>query len=153
MSTVWHSLKRLLLPKLQCILLNLYKMTYFSVKPRQRFMLPADTLNHLCHICSYPSPEEDRKYVPPEGGTRSQGNRWWRGKEREWIHLFYFFDVDYIDFVTILLLFCVLVFWPWTSDILSPQPRIKPAPLALEGDVLTTNLPGKSLRFNTVVAV
>ena len=61
--------------------------------------------------------------------------------------------MDYIDFVTILLLFCVLVFWPWTSDILSPQPRIKPAPLALEGDVLTTNLPGKSLRFNTVVAV
>ena len=54
------------------------------------------------------------KYVPPEGGTWSQGNRLWRGKEREWIHLFKnFFDMDYIEFVTILLLFYVLVSCLW----------------------------------------
>ena len=37
--------------------------------------------------------------------------------------------------------------------LLSPQPGIKPAPLALEGEVLTTGLRGKSLHFNTVVAL
>ena len=32
-------------------------------------------------------------------------------------------------------------------EILAPQPGIKPAPSALEGEVLTTGLPGKSLHF------
>ena len=31
--------------------------------------------------------------------------------------------------------------------ILAPQPEIEPAPTALEGEVLTTGLPGKSLKF------
>ena len=50
----------------------------------------------------------------------------------------------FIEFVTILLLFYVLVFWPrgmW--DLPSPT-RGRTAPHALEGEVLTPGLPGKS---------
>ena len=53
----------------------------------------------------------------------------------------YFFQVS-IELVTILLLFYVLVFWGEACGILAPQPRIEPAPLALEGEVLTTGLSG-----------
>ena len=61
-----------------------------------------------------------------------------------------FFDVDYflvfITFVTILLLFCVLFcFGCKACRILSPWPGIKPAPAALEGEVLTTWPTGKSI--------
>ena len=49
----------------------------------------------------------------------------------------------FIEFVTILLLFYVLVFGCEACGILAPQPGIKPAPRALEGEVLTTGLPGK----------
>ena len=41
----------------------------------------------------------------------------------------------FIKFVTILLLFHVLVFWPQGMWDLSSQPGIKPAPFALEGEV------------------
>ena len=60
--------------------------------------------------------------------------------------------MDYIEFVTILLLFYVLGFFfgRGACVILSPQPGIKPAPLALEGEVLITGLPEKSLHFNIV---
>ena len=51
----------------------------------------------------------------------------------------------FIEFVTILLLFYVLVFWPQGMWNLSSPPGIKPAPPALEGEVLTTGPPGKSL--------
>ena len=62
----------------------------------------------------------------------------------------------FTEFVTILLLFYVLVFWPrgmWNFSeacgilarrgILAPQPGIEPTPPALEGEVLTTGPPGK----------
>ena len=49
-----------------------------------------------------------------------------------------------IEFVTILLLFHVLVFWPQGMWDLSFLTRIKPASPALEGEVLTTGWPGKS---------
>ena len=52
----------------------------------------------------------------------------------------------FIEFVTILLLFygvCLFVcFGHEACGILAPQPRIEPAPLALEGEVLTTGLLG-----------
>ena len=51
----------------------------------------------------------------------------------------------FIEFVTILLLFHVLVFWPQSIWNFSTQPGIKPAPPALEGEIATTGLPGKSL--------
>ena len=56
----------------------------------------------------------------------------------------------FIEFVTILLLFYVLDFWPWgmwhvACGILAPTPGFEPAPPALEGEVLTTGPPGKSL--------
>ena len=38
-------------------------------------------------------------------------------------------------------------FGPEACGILAPQPGIKPAPPALEGEVLTTGLPGKSLKL------
>ena len=41
------------------------------------------------------------------------------------------------------------MFWVFGHEacgILAPQPGIEPAPLALEGEVLTTELPGKSLK-------
>ena len=46
--------------------------------------------------------------------------------------------------VTILFLFYVLVFRPQACGILAPRPEIKPAPLALEGEVSTIGPPGKS---------
>ena len=50
--------------------------------------------------------------------------------------------------------FCFMYFWIFGREacgILTPQPGIKPAPPALEGRVLTTGPPGKSLlcNFNT----
>ena len=50
----------------------------------------------------------------------------------------------FIEFVTVLLLFYVLVFGREAYGILVPWPGIEPAPRALEGEVLTTGLPGKS---------
>ena len=50
----------------------------------------------------------------------------------------------FIELVTIVSVF-VLVFWPqgmW--DALAPGPGMDPVPPALEGEVLTTGLPGKS---------
>ena len=49
----------------------------------------------------------------------------------------------FIEFVTALLLFYVLVFWPRSMWGLS-CPGIDPAPLSLEGEVLTTGPPGES---------
>ena len=51
----------------------------------------------------------------------------------------------FIEFVTILLLFYVLVFWMQGKWDLSSLTRDRTAPLALEDEVLTTELPGKSL--------
>ena len=42
-----------------------------------------------------------------------------------------------IEFVTILLLFYVLVFWPEAYGILTPWTDFGPAPPALEGEVST----------------
>ena len=41
--------------------------------------------------------------------------------------------------------FCFMCFGPEACGILAPQPGIKLTPSALEGEVLTTGLPGKSL--------
>ena len=50
----------------------------------------------------------------------------------------------FLEFVTILLLFYVLVFWPEACGILVPRPWIEPITPALEGEVFTTGGPGKS---------
>ena len=51
----------------------------------------------------------------------------------------------FIEFVTILLLFYVLVFWlPKACGILAPPPGIQPPPPAPEGEGLTPGTPGKS---------
>ena len=50
----------------------------------------------------------------------------------------------FIEFVTILLLFHVLVFWPQSTWDLPFPTRFEPTVLALEGRVFTTGLPGKS---------
>ena len=52
----------------------------------------------------------------------------------------------FIELVTILIPFYVLIFGCKACEILAPQPGIKPKPPALEGLVLTTGLPGKSLQ-------
>ena len=54
----------------------------------------------------------------------------------------------FIEFTTILLLLFFLTFWSFghgAYGILVPQPGIEVAPHALEGEVLTTGLPEKSL--------
>ena len=51
---------------------------------------------------------------------------------------------DFIEFVIILFLFCILVLQPLLK---SSDPGIKPIPPAQEGEVLTTGPPGKSF-FN-----
>ena len=50
----------------------------------------------------------------------------------------------FVEFVTVLLLFPVLVFWPRGMWGLSSPPGIEHAPPALEGEVFTTGPPGKS---------
>ena len=51
----------------------------------------------------------------------------------------------FTEFVTVFLLFSVLVFLATRRGILAPQPGIEPTTPALEGEVLTTELLGKSL--------
>ena len=51
---------------------------------------------------------------------------------------------DFIEFVKILLLFYVWVFFFSTCGILCSPPGIELTTFALEGKVLTTGLPGKS---------
>ena len=51
----------------------------------------------------------------------------------------------YIEFVTILLLFYVLDFWCKACGVIAPWPGIELPFPSLEGKVLTTGLPGKSL--------
>ena len=69
------------------------------------------------------------------------------------VHIFFFylkkiscglFFKVFMEFVTLLLLFYVLDFWPRGMSDLSSLTGIEPAPLALEGGVLTTALLGKS---------
>ena len=77
---------------------------------------------------------------------------------------FFVFDVDifkvFIEFVTVLLLYFVTIlllqywvffmFWFFGHEacgILATQPGIEPTPPALEGEVLTTGLPGKSCSY------
>ena len=63
---------------------------------------------------------------------------------------FKFFDVDHFLSLFNLLQYCfcfyVLFFGREACGILAPQPGIEPTPLALEGEVLITGLPGKSLK-------
>ena len=54
---------------------------------------------------------------------------------------------DFIEFVMLLLLFRVLVFWPQGIWILAPPVEIKLAPSALEGKVSTNGPSGKSFTF------
>ena len=56
----------------------------------------------------------------------------------------HFFKV-FVEFVTILLLFYVLVFCLEACVILAPGPGVEPVPHSLGGKVLTTEQPGKSL--------
>ena len=51
----------------------------------------------------------------------------------------------FTEFVTVFLLFSVLVFLATRRGILAPQPGIEPTTPALEGEVLTTELLGKYL--------
>ena len=53
----------------------------------------------------------------------------------------------FTEFITILLLYYVLVFWLQGMWDLSSLPGIEHASLALEGEVLTTGSPGKSLEI------
>ena len=62
----------------------------------------------------------------------------------------------FIEFVTILLLFYVLVFWPhgkWDLTQFLDQRSRNSAPPALEGKVLTTGPPGKSLHYLNILLV
>ena len=65
------------------------------------------------------------------------------------VKIIIFFDVDnfkvFIEFVTISLLFYVLFFWSQGTWDLSSLTGIKLISPILEGNILTTGLPGKSL--------
>ena len=51
----------------------------------------------------------------------------------------------FIEFVTIFILFFRFWFFgPKSCGISAPRPGIEPSPPALEGEILTTGLPGKS---------
>ena len=53
---------------------------------------------------------------------------------------------DFIEFVTILIVFYVLIFGHKTCGILIPWPGIESSLHALGGEVLTTGPPGKSIQ-------
>ena len=58
----------------------------------------------------------------------------------------------FIEFVTVLFLFYVLVFFGHEAcGILAPWPGIEPVPPALESEVWTTGPPGKSLALSTLL--
>ena len=59
----------------------------------------------------------------------------------------HFFKV-FIEFVTVLLLLYVLVFWPRSRWDLSSPPAMELAHPAWEGEILTAGLPGRSLGFS-----
>ena len=84
-----------------------------------------------------------------KGGKEKSGR-----KKRSPICLKIFFDVDHFkvftEFVMLLLLFHGL--GHQASEILDPQSGTEPIPPALEGEVLTTRLPGKSLRISHLYA-
>ena len=69
------------------------------------------------------------------------------------LFFFFFFDVDnfkvFIEFFTVLLLFYVLVFWP--RSIWDPSSLTRDQAHALEGEVLSTRLPAKSLPAASLV--
>ena len=59
-----------------------------------------------------------------------------------------FFDVDHLKSLLNLLQYCsCFIYLFWLQDMLARWPRIEPAPSALEGKVLNTGPPGKSLRI------
>ena len=62
---------------------------------------------------------------------------------------YFFFFKLFIEFVTILLVFCFGFLSSEACGILVPPSGIEPAAPALEGTVLTTAPPGKSLLFNS----
>ena len=78
----------------------------------------------------------------------------WDGEEKKTkkfcFFLRFFFYVNHfkvlIESITKLLLFYVLIFFffCWVCGILAPLPGVKPTPLALEGEVLTTGPPRRS---------
>ena len=94
---------------------------FYGSRPKQQVKMNCENFFktyvmfvHIHHL------KRTGKYVPPEGGTRSQGNRQWRGKEREWIHLFKVFFLSFLMWIILNLLqycFCfmfwVFFFWPW----------------------------------------
>ena len=66
-----------------------------------------------------------------------------------WLRTSRFSFQVFIAFVTILLLYCFMLwfFGLEASGISAPRPGIEPAPPALKGKILTTGLPGKSPDF------
>ena len=66
-------------------------------------------------------------------------------KQKQTHRFFFLICKVCIEFVTILLLFYVLVFWPCGLWILSSQNKESNTTSALEGEFLTTGPPGNSL--------
>ena len=66
-----------------------------------------------------------------------------------YLKIFFFFCGPFLKSLLNLLQYCFcFMFWvfgPQVCGVLVPQPVIEPAPLVLEGEVLTPRLPGKSL--------
>ena len=96
------------------------------------------------------------------------GVPWWnqRHLHTQWVALqeknpwptakSFFLNVDYflkvfIEFVTVLLLFYVLVLGPPGIMVLAPQPGMESTPPALEGKILTPGPPGKSQVQNFLI--
>ena len=92
----------------------------------------------------------DRLQVP--AGCADPGRGIHLLRDHFWGRVFFFFDVTilevFIELVTILLLFLVLVFGHEACGIFAPQPGIKPKPPALEGEVLTTGSSGKPSQYH-----
>ena len=69
-----------------------------------------------------------------------------------YVDLLFFFKI-FIEFITILLYFMSWLFGIEACGIPVPQPGIKPVPSALDGEVLTTGPPGKSLTTSSCFTI
>ena len=65
-------------------------------------------------------------------------------KPKQNFFLMYTIFKVFSEFITILLLFYILSFWPQACGILAPQTGIELAPPSLKDKVLITGPPGKS---------
>ena len=117
---------------------------YYILRTSKACLLPSYFLGAHWFFPHSPQHSVTNRNQRPMDGKKAQV-----GKAKS-LRFFFFFLLErtifkvFLEVVTILLLFYVLVLWCEACGILAPWPGIKLTLPALEGEVLTTGPPGKS---------